>query len=90
MYALLECFTIVFYTQQTLLAYNSYAAIGTLIGISVLSALAALLLPIETKGRPMKVTFLIAHYCHHDLCVLSRILEDKLLTYICFVIIFVS
>ncbi|XP_065892907.1 synaptic vesicle 2-related protein-like isoform X2 [Dysidea avara] len=42
------------YIAQTLLAYNSYAAIGTLIGISVLSSLTALLLPIETKGRPMK------------------------------------
>ncbi|XP_065920567.1 putative transporter svop-1 [Dysidea avara] len=44
------------YIAQTLLASNSIATISLFVIFSLLSALAALLLPIETKGRAMKDT----------------------------------
>ncbi|XP_065892909.1 putative transporter svop-1 [Dysidea avara] len=44
------------FISQTLLAYNSIATISLFIVFSLLSSLASLLLPIETRGRPMKDT----------------------------------
>ena len=67
----------IFFHPQTLLAYNFHSAIGIMIGISVLSSLAALLLPIETRGRPLKVctcklyVYMPPHFYH------PRILEDN-------------
>ncbi|XP_065892905.1 synaptic vesicle 2-related protein-like isoform X2 [Dysidea avara] len=44
------------YIAQTLLAYSSIATISLFIVFSLLSSVASLLLPIETRGRPMKDT----------------------------------
>ena len=52
------------YDTQTLLVYSFHATIGIFIGVSVLSSLAALLLPIETRGRPLKVRKM-PNYLYH-------------------------
>ncbi|XP_065892911.1 putative transporter svop-1 [Dysidea avara] len=44
------------YIAQTLLAYSSVATISLFIVFSLSSSVASLLLPIETRGRPMKDT----------------------------------
>ena len=50
------------YFLQTIMAYNAVAAISIFIIITGMISLAALLLPIETRGRAMKVTA-IRNYC---------------------------
>ena len=45
-----------FYFLQTIMAYNAVAAIILFIVITLMLSLAALLLPIETRGRAMKVS----------------------------------
>ena len=44
---------------QTLLSYNTIVTISLFIIITVMASLAALLLPIETRGRAMKVNSVI-------------------------------
>ena len=58
----------VFPNIQTLLAYTTIGTISLFIAFSVLAAVAALLLPIETRGRAMKVN----SYCQYsNVCILS-------------------
>jgi len=53
-----------FILLQTLVAYNIIATISLFAVITVLASLIALLLPIETKGRAMKVTFTVTVYMY--------------------------
>ena len=45
----------VYFFFQTILPANENIAIGIYVCLSVVSIIASLLLPIETRGRPMKV-----------------------------------
>ena len=50
-------------TVQVLYDLNDYATLGLYAGSSVVLALLAMLLPIETKGRSLKVSECLSHMC---------------------------
>ena len=52
-----------FLTLQTVAPYNENIAIGLIMGVGVIATVACLLLPVETKGRALRVSI---HRASHD------------------------
>ena len=50
-------------TLQTIAPYNENIAIGLCMGLGVIATVASLLLPVETKGRALRVS---THRASHD------------------------
>ena len=81
LYSCMQCdYILPFFLLQTLLAYSTIGTISLFVVFSVLASVAALLLPIETRGRAMKVN---NHYqtvypavCYYSLT--NRILVDDI------------
>jgi len=46
---------------QTIAPYNENIAIGLCLGLAVIATVACLLLPVETKGRALRVSVLIVY-----------------------------
>ena len=56
-------FLFVCFFVKALFNFNYNAGVGLYAGLSLLSTVAALLLPIETKGKPLKVCYHSSFFC---------------------------
>ena len=61
--AIYVCVSSTLNTVQVLYDLNDYATLGLYAGSSVILALLAMLLPIETKGKSLKVSEHLSHMC---------------------------